>query len=273
MLDTFIYLLPPFTICFLMVGILSYFGNHILSRGIIFLAIALAQIPALGTMIGILIGLGAESYATAIFSLIFSLIIVSIFPLLRFEKDGIPVEAVIGITYGLALALSMLLAEKIPGGSNFISKTLSGNILWVTWREILISLAVFLGVGAVHLVWGRKFIMISDGREDQLPKGGKFRFDFLFYITFGIVIVKAVPIGGIFIIFTFLIAPASIAAFFAESWKWKILISWIVGFFGSVLGILISYYLDLPNGPTIVCTLGIILIVSWIFKKLFFRSV
>lgn len=273
MLDTFIYLLPPFTICFLMVGILSYFGNHFLSWGIIFLEITLAQIAALGTMIGILIGLGAESYATAIFSLVFSLIAVSIFPLLRFEKDGIPVEAIIGMTYGLALALSMLLAARIPGGSNFISKTLSGNILWVTWREILVSLAVFLGVGTVHLVWGKNFIMISDGKADQLPKGRKLRLDFLFYISFGIVIVKVVSIGGIFVIFTFLIAPASIAAFFANSWKWKILISWIVGFIGSVLGILVSYYFDLPNGPTIVCTLGFLLIVSWIFKKLFFRGV
>ena len=272
MLETFTYLLPPFTICLLMVGILSYFGNHILARGIIFIDISLAQIAALGSMIGILIGFGAESTGTAIFSFAFAIVIVSLFPLLNFEKEGIPEEAIIGFAYGLSLALALILAEYIPGGSNFIKKTLTGNILWVTWSEIFVSFLLFFGVGIVHVFFGKRFIKMSTGQIDGWSKSKQMTINLLFFVTFAIVIVKTVAIGGIFVIFTFLIAPASIAAFFANSWKWKILISWIAGFVGSVLGIIVSYYLDMPNGPAIVCTLGLLLIVTWICKKLFFRS-
>ena len=271
MWETFLFLLAPFTICLLLVGILGYFGNHILSRGIIFIDIALAQIAALGTMLGILIGFEADSYAAAVFSLAFTVVIVILFPALKFEKEGIPEEAIIGIAYGLSLALSLLLAEKIPGGSNFIKKALTGNILWVTWQEILISFLLFLGVGVVHLVWGRSFIRISSGNTEHLPKRKILALDLLFYVSFCIVIVKVVSIGGIFVVFTFLIAPASVAAIFAESWKIRIVISWIAGFTGAVIGIYVSYYLDLPNGPTIVCVMGLLLIIAAISKKLFGR--
>lgn len=256
-----------------MVGILSYFGNHILTRGIIFIDISLAQIAALGTMIGILIGLGAESYTTVIFSFVFTIAIVSLFPILNFKKDGIPEEAIIGIAYGLSLALSLILAEKIPGGSNFIKKTFTGNILWVTWREILTSFLLFLGIGIVHKFYIKNFIAVSAGLAENWNKTKVILTDLLFFVTFTIVIVKSVAIGGIFVIFSFLIAPASIAALFADSWKYKILLSWAAGFIGSVIGIFVSYYWDLPNGPTIVCVLGVLLMSAVSYKKLFMRKV
>ena len=123
MLDTISYLLAPMTVCVLLAGILSYFGNHILTRGIIFIDIALAQIAALGTMIGLLLGLAEGSLAVELVSLVFTLVIISIFALTKFEKQVIPQEAIIGIIYGLGLGIAMLLAEKIPGGSNYITKT------------------------------------------------------------------------------------------------------------------------------------------------------
>ena len=61
MLENLQFLSVPIVACVLMAGILSYFGNHILTRGIIFIDVALAQIAALGTMIGIFIGAAEES--------------------------------------------------------------------------------------------------------------------------------------------------------------------------------------------------------------------
>ncbi|OQX88455.1 hypothetical protein B6D60_02205, partial [candidate division KSB1 bacterium 4484_87] len=139
MIENIIFLAAPITISVLLAGILSYFGNHILTRGIIFIDIALAQIAALGTMIGLLAGLAEGSTGVELVSLIFTLAVISIFALTKFEKQVIPQEAIIGIIYGLGLGLAMLLAEKIPGGSNYITKTITGNILWVTWGDVISS--------------------------------------------------------------------------------------------------------------------------------------
>ena len=63
-MGTLLFLAPPIVACIILAGILSYFGNHILSRGIIFIDIAVAQIAALGTMIGILLGFAENSVNT-----------------------------------------------------------------------------------------------------------------------------------------------------------------------------------------------------------------
>ncbi|MCK4966877.1 metal ABC transporter permease, partial [bacterium] len=73
---------------------------------------------------------------------------------------------------------------------------------------------------------------------------------------FGIVVVKAVPIGGIFLVFILLVAPTSIATIFTQKWKYRFIWSWIIGIIGSLIGMIISYNLDISNGPAIVCLLG-----------------
>lgn len=107
-----------------MAGILAYFGNHILTRGIIFIDIAVAQIAALGTMIGLLLGLAEESSGVQLISYAFTIVVIALFALTKFRDQVIPQEAIIGIIYCIGLGLAMLLAERIPGGANFISKPL-----------------------------------------------------------------------------------------------------------------------------------------------------
>ncbi len=259
MLDNLVFLAAPITACIMLAGILSYFGNHILSRGIIFIDIALAQIAALGTMIGLLLGFAEESLSVQIISYAFTLIIIALFALTKFKKQVIPQEAIIGIIYCLGLGLAMLLAERIPGGSNFITKTITGNVLWVTWKNVLSCFILFAIIAIIHLFFQKAFIRIS-GSNDGLPYSpGKTRlFELLFYITFGIVIVKAVPVGGVFLVFTLLIAPTATATLFTQKWRARFIWSWIIGVLGSFSGIYLSYSMNISNGPAIVCLLGLI---------------
>ncbi len=258
MLDNLLFLAPPITASIILAGILSYFGNHILSRGIIFIDIAVAQIAALGTMIGLLIGFAEESFIVQALSYVFTLSIISLFALTKFRKQLIPQEAIIGIIYCLGLGLAILLAEKIPGGSNFITKTITGNILWVTWDKVWSILLLFLAIGVIHIIFGKHFIRISSSPNDYPYSPGRTRlYELLFYISFGVVIVKAVPVGGIFLVFILLIAPTAAATLFTGNWKTRFILSWIIGILGSVVGIYLSYNLNISNGPAIVCLLGI----------------
>lgn len=260
MIDNLLFLSAPITICVILAGVLSYFGNHILIRGIIFIDIAIAQIASLGTMIGLLLGFAEESLNVQMISYLFTIIIIALFALTKFQKQIIPQEAIIGIIYCIGLGLAMLLAEKIPGGSNFITKTITGNILWVTWPKIISCLIIItFTAGVVHVIFWKQFINISSTKNGLPYSIGKTRiYELLFYVTFGIVIVKAVAIGGIFLVFTLLIAPASAATLFTQNWKNRFIWSWIIGTMGSILGIYISYILNISNGPAIVTLLGAI---------------
>jgi zinc/manganese transport system permease protein len=269
MKDTIIFLAAPITTSIILAGMLGYFGTHILTRRIIFIDIAVAQIAALGTMIGILLGFAEEAIEVQLLSYLFTLVIIGGFAFLKSNTLPIPAEAVIGIIYCLGLALSLLLAERIPGGSNFITKTITGNILWITWDKVIRLGLLFAAIGLVHLLLGKQFFQLSNQKclgDSDLSLKDRF-LNLLFYITFGVVVVKAVLIGGIFLVFTLLIAPSVAAALFVPTWKGRLLWACIIGLLGTVAGILISYSLNISNGPAVVCVLGLLVFVM-AFTKL-----
>lgn len=267
-MGTLAFLAPPLISCIILAGLLSYFGNHILSRGIIFIDIAVAQIAALGTMIGILLGFAENSASAQLVSYAFTIIILGIFSFMKVRKQILPQEVIIGIFYCVALGMALLLAEKIQGGSNYITKTITGNVLWVTWKSVINCLLVFVPVIIINLIFGKKIKEISqDGMTGNSLRNTRI-YDLIFYITFGIVIVKSVPIMGIFLVFMLLIGPASISRIFITSWKGRILWSWIIGSVGSLLGIYISYSMNISNGPAIVSLIGIA-VYLFAFARLF----
>jgi zinc/manganese transport system permease protein len=258
-METIIFLSAPFTACLLMVAMLSYFGNHILTRGVIFIDIAVAQVAALGTMIAILLNFDQGSNFTFLFSLGFTIIVISLFALTKFKHRELSQEVIIGIIYCVALAAAMLLADSVLGGSNYIQKTMSGAILWVTWKENLFIFISFIIVGFIHFLWFDQFIKISEGKTQSLTAFKLRWLEMVFYVSFGIAVVLSVRIGGIFVVFMYLISPAATVLFFTDNWKIRIVGSWIIGFIGSVIGVVVSYQCNCPNGPTIVCVLGLIL--------------
>jgi zinc/manganese transport system permease protein len=263
MKETLFFLSTPIVASILLAIMLGYFGTHILTRGIIFIDIAIAQIAALGTMIGLLLGFAEESLEVQLLSYLGTLLIIGGFAFMKRQSRAIPAEAVIGIIYCLGLALAMLLAEKIPGGSNYITKTITGNILWVTWDKVIKLGLLFAPIVFIHILLGRSFFDLSNQKchaETGFQMRDKF-LNLLFYITFGVVVVKAVLIGGIFLVFTLLIAPAVAAGLFVRSWKGRLLWACIIGLLGTVSGIFISYSLNISNGPAIVCILGLLVFV------------
>jgi zinc/manganese transport system permease protein len=91
--------------------------------------------------------------------------------------------------------------------------------------------------------------------------------DFLFYVSMGLVITFSVKIAGVLVIFAFLIIPATFSAMFAESWGKRLVIAWSAGIFAVVLGLMLSYYLDFSCGPSVITILGLVLIVTAVFRK------
>lgn len=267
MKDTLLFLATPMVAGIILAGLLGYFGTHILSRGIIFIDIAIAQVAAFGAMIGLLLGFAEESREVQLAAYLLTLLVITAFALLRTKDLFIPAEAVIGIIYCLALALAFLLAEKIPEGSHYITKTIAGNLLWVTWDKVFKLGLLLAALCLIHFIFGKDFVWLSDHGKNESGWSPKQRFsNLLFYLLFGVVVVKAVLIGGIFLVFTLLIAPSAAASMYFQSWKARLVWSWIIGLSGAVAGILASYYLNVSNGPAIVCLLGILVLLLALIK-------
>ena len=258
-------MLPPFVACLVLVAMLAYLGLHVIAREVIFVDLSLAQMAALGSLSALLFHVDPDSPKTYIFALIATAIGAFLFALTRTSgRTGrVPQEAFIGIVYVVASAAAVLVANKVPGGGEAVEKTLVGSLLWVTWPQIAKLAAVYAGLGVFQFVFRHRFLTISFHPEEAEKHSWKIRWwDFLFYLSFGVVITLAVPIAGVLMVFSFLVVPAVIANLFTGDKRTMAVVSWGTGALASILGLWLSYTKDLPTGPLIVCVYGALLLVA-----------
>ena len=275
MLQNLQFILIPLLACLVLLTLTSYFGIHVLKREIIFIDIALAQITVLGSAVAlylehtlelheIMIGKLDLSHTLAyLFSLLFCTGAAFIFTFLKNPRIKIPIEAFIGIAYALATTAAVIILDKGAGGDVHLHDMLTGVLLWTSWIQVLRLALVFLVIGGFHLRFRSKFIQLTESYTGGSP-GMKNRraWDFLFYLSFGIMIIESVKIAGVLTVFAFLILPASISALFSTRWSRRVLIGLLSGLLAAILGLHFSLQLDLTASPLIILFLGLILLLG-----------
>ncbi|HEX6862450.1 MAG TPA: iron chelate uptake ABC transporter family permease subunit [Thermoanaerobaculia bacterium] len=263
MLEMLAFMAAPFAACLILVGIHGYLGLHVLLRQVIFVDLALAQIAALGAVVALTQGHPPGTPASFAYSLGATVLGAFVFSFTRSRTHDskVPQEALIGITYVIASAAAILVADRAPEGAEHIKELLAGTILWVTWPTVIKDLIIYAAVGLFHYVFRKRFILISEDPDRAYAEGVNVRlWDFLFYLSFGVIITLSVEIAGVLMVFSYLVAPAIIALGASDRWGVRIVLAWAVGFLASALGLIASYQVDFPSGPAIVCSLGVFLL-------------
>jgi len=250
----------PFLACLILTGIYVYLGMHIVRRGVIFVDLALAQMAALGATTALLFGYDLSDRMVYLFSMGFTLAGALVFSLTRQRRERIPQEAIIGIVYVVSAAASILVLDRAPGGAEHIRSLLVGEILTVTPRDLWTTGSLCALAGLSHWVLRKPFVMITFKPEEFRKRGGSiFLWDFLFYLSFGIVVTSSVRVVGVLLVFAYLVVPAVVSLLYAQGILRRLALGWSVGGASSALGLLASYRFDLPTGATIVCAFGLVL--------------
>jgi zinc/manganese transport system permease protein len=257
------FLAAPFVASLILTGIHAYLGVHVVERGVIFVDLSLAQIAALGATIALLMPVsGGDPHAPVVYwiSLAFTFIGAAIFSTIRVRHARIPQEAIIGICYAVASGAAILAMSKATSESEHLKDMLVGNILAVSWNDVVHTAALYGAVGLFHFIFRKKFLAISMSHSDAEKAGMSVKFwDFLFYASFGFVVTSSVAIAGVLLVFCYLIVPSVAAMLFSEHIGKRLAIGWTMGTVVSALGVYLSLVLDLPTGPAIVCTFGAVL--------------
>lgn len=214
-------------------------GREVLKRGIIFIDLAIAQIAGLGVIAATqfthaespsLIQLSAVTAALA-GAIIFNWI----------EKHWPEIqEALIGVFFVLAATASILLLANDPHAGENLKELLVGQVLWVGWSQLILPAALSISIIAIWWYWQDKNL------------------SWLFYVMFALAITTSVQLVGVYLVFASLIIPA--LATYYHTGKHALIIAYIVGICGYLLGLFSSSLFDLPSGPMIVWGLAI----AWI---------
>jgi zinc/manganese transport system permease protein len=268
------FLAAPFAASLILTGIHAYLGVHVVERGVIFVDLSLAQFAVLGATLALVLQAG-EGHTPLVYSMSlgFTFIGAAVFATVRTHKSRIPQEAVIGICYAVASAASILAMSKAPSESEHLKDMLVGNILAVSWAQVLETALLYAAIGAFHFVFRKKFLAISLNHDGLEQSGLNVRFwDFLFYASFGFVVTSSVSIAGVLLVFCYLIVPSVAAMLYSERIGKRLAIGWTMGAIVSAAGVYLSLVLDFPTGATIVCTFGVALAVMAAVRPLILRA-
>src|SRR6266542_3936793 len=257
------FMVQAFTAAIITGALLSYLGVHVVGRGIVFVDLALGQISSLGVAFAAFIGTGLTSIP-----LIFTLAGALLMSFINIRDKRLKQEAIIGILYAFASALTVLLISKTPHGDSDIQEVLFGNILSVSWDKITSIAIVFGAIALIQLIFFKKFFALTrsfESGENHLI--GIFNFwNFLFYISIGLSIVYAVKINGVIPVFSYLIIPAVSAIMLTKNNVAVFIISFVISILAGFFGLNFSFHYDFPAGSSIFAILGGVFIICSIYK-------
>ena len=262
-------MLYPLLACLLLPGMLVYLGVHIVRREIIFVDLALAQVAALGTSVCLMLGHDAHDIHTYFWSLGFTFFGALICALTRNHgTHRVPQEALIGIVYVVAAAASILVLDRSAAGNEELKKTLVGDVLTVTWAQVWKTFLLYCGIAVVHIIFRKQFFAISFEPARAKAEGMPIRWwDFLFYALFGLVVTSFVQIGGVLLVFSYLIVPAVCAALLAARLRTMLFVGWLIATIGGIAGLFASWHFNFPTGAAIVCVLGLALVLTGLIVR------
>ncbi len=210
-------------------------GHQVLKRGIIFIDLAIAQVAALGVIGAQFFEVDQNGLVVQFAAAGAALIGAGV---LSFTDRRWPrlQEPLIGTLFVLAATGALLLLAHNPHGGEHLKDLLVGQILWVSFSQLIPSALV--SIGLLGLLWWRR------GRISGLP----------FYALFAIAITVSVQLVGVYLVFASLIVPALATSMLHG--RIRLATAYAIGVAGYVLGLVLSAVLDLPSGAMIVWTLA-----------------
>lgn len=208
-------------------------GTQVLSRGIVFIDIAIAQIAGCGVLIADRLGFPGAGIAVQVAAFVSAL--AGALLLTWTERVWPDVqEAVIGVTFVLGATGSVMLLASNPHGSEHLQDLLVGQILWVQPQQLIAAAVIYALVLAAWF-----------GARQRIGRTG-------FYVLFALSVTVSVQLVGLYLVFATLIVPPLATRRMARG---RIAAAWVIGATGYAAGLAISTLYDLPSGAVVVWTL------------------
>jgi zinc transport system permease protein len=238
----------------LLVGMMtSLLGVLVVLRRSAFFGDAIAHASLAGVAVGVLTGWPPLLTAAGLsVGISMSLHVVE-------RRTRLVLDTVLGVILPFFLALGVMLLSLKPGYQPELVSFLFGSILTVSYHNLLLIAAITLAVLAVFCCLRSRLIFAAFDEEAAQLAGIRVGLVLTgYYILLALVIIASLRTVGAILVNALLIIPAATAKMLARSLVQMFVLAPLLGSASVVGGIVSSYYLDLPSGPTIVVCAGLL---------------
>lgn len=227
-------------------------GGYIVSRRIVFISGGITHASFGG--IGLAFFLGFNPLLGAVLFAIAAALGIQFFTKVAEIRE----DSSIAIWWSLGMALGIIFVFLTPGYTPNLMSYLFGNILTVSIAELWWMFALIVVIIGFFVLFFDKILYIAFDEEYARTAGLPVAlFNYLTITLIALTVVLNIRVVGIILILSLLTIPQASANLFTNDFKKLLVLSSVFAFAGTILGLFISYFLNIPSGAAIIFTLVI----------------
>ncbi len=240
---------------------LSLLGTFTINRSMGFMADAMAHATLPIIAVGVFFGFSISELGVP------AAIVVALFLGYIVKNTNIGEDTSIGIIFSTFFALGFVLIKLLNVTIN-LEDLLFGQVLAVNRTDIYFLSIIFFTVIGIMTIYFKQILFYSFDPIGSEVKGLNTNFlNYLFLIVLSLSVVSSLQTVGIILVLSMLIIPAASAKLITNTFIESIKVSIVFGIISSVTGLLFSYHLDLPTGPSMSLVASLIFLLSFIFNR------
>ena len=240
---------------------LSLLGTFTINRSMGFMADAMAHATLPIIAVGVFFGFSISELGVP------AAIVVALFLGYIVKNTNIGEDTSIGIIFSTFFALGFVLIKLLDVTIN-LEDLLFGQVLAVNRNDIYFLSIIFFTVIGIMTIYFKQILFYSFDPIGSEVKGLNTNFlNYLFLIVLSLSVVSSLQTVGIILVLSMLIIPAASAKLVTNTFIESIKVSIVFGIISSVTGLLFSYHLDLPTGPSMSLFASLIFLLSFIFNR------
>ncbi|HKL09734.1 MAG TPA: metal ABC transporter permease [Bacteroidales bacterium] len=232
-------------------------GTYIVTRRMVFLSGGITHASFGGIGMGYFFGFNPV-IAAAVFA-VFSALGIEFLS----KKSNVREDSVIGILWSLGMAIGIIFVFITPGYAPNLMTYLFGSILTVSTLDIIFMTVVSVVIILIFIFFYRTILFVA--YDQEFAQTHKLPVSFINNLLISLValtIVLNIKVVGIILVISLLTIPQSIANLFTNEFKNIIILSIVIGLIGALMGLLISYQVNIPSGASIIFSLVIFFILA-----------
>ncbi len=238
-------------------------GSFVVLKGLAFMGDAVAHSSLAGMSMAYFLG-GNIFWGALGWAIPASLLITFIS-----RRANLRLDASIGIIFASGFALGIILMSRVTGYAADLFGLLFGNVLGISWAEVALIGGIAAAVSLVIAAFYKELLFTSYDATMSAASGIPVRFmQYLLPVLVGVTTVASLKAVGIVLVLALLVTPSATAMLLARRMPSIMAYSVAVGLIATVLGLYLSFYANLPSGPSIVLVATGLFLLALLFSPI-----
>lgn len=196
-------------------------------------------------------------------------IVASIIIMLISQKKGEKGDVTIALVASGTLALGVIITAFTSGFGADSYNYMFGSILAMTTKDVILSIILtLLSLGVYIVFYNRLFFITFDEKFAKTSGINVTLYQFLISLLTAFIVVIGMRMMGTLLISSLIVFPAIIARKTTISFKGLVIKSGVISVICFLLGMLLSFFLDMPTGAAIVAVYILLMIITNLSVKI-----